>query len=77
MAQKKGRTKKSAIKTFGNAYVRSGDVFGKQGIRDLEVHKTRVSMSSYSDNESLAHDWIDIGSDIEKSMLKFKEEEKI
>lgn len=69
---RKSYTKHSALKTFANGIIRSGDVYGGTGVLNMQQSKNIVR--KYDDRNELAQDWINIGEDISKSMKKYEHE---
>lgn len=73
-------TKHKFIKVFGsynrknlaNSFLATGDIYGSQGLKRIEVR--RVKTRNQRDQENLSNDWITIGTDIKKSMDKFEKE---
>lgn len=77
MNEKKKNTRKPAAKSFLNGYIRSGDIYGREGLDDLRKRRNRIVHQSFnSDAEKLSEDWITIGQEIEKAMYDYDKENR-
>lgn len=71
--ERKRHTRKSAVKSIANGYIRSGDLYGKHGLDDLKKRRNRLVHNTLSsDKEKLARDWVTIGREIETAMNDFE-----
>lgn len=72
MHEKNRNTRKSAAKTFLNGYIKSGDIYGREGLKHLRERKNYISRLSLNDDrKNLSEDWITIGREIENSMYNY------
>lgn len=75
MHENKKNTRKSAAKKFLNGYIKSGDIYGHEGLNDLGERRNFLAHHSlHDDAEKLKEDWITIGEEIESAMYKYDKE---